>query len=54
VKIEAIVAADGRVLDTKVIGGSPLLVNAAVDSLKKWRFEPAARDTTELIEFEFK
>jgi len=54
VKIEATVSADGRVLDTKVVGGSPLLVNAAVESLKKWRFEPATKDSVELVEFEFK
>ncbi|MGA3292483.1 MAG: energy transducer TonB [Candidatus Acidiferrales bacterium] len=53
VKIETTIAADGHVLSTKVIGGSPLLVNAALDALKKWRFEPAAKDTTEVIEFEF-
>jgi outer membrane biosynthesis protein TonB len=41
------------VVNTKVIGGSPLLVNAALDALKKWRFEPAVKDTTETIEFEF-
>jgi len=53
VKIEATIAADGHVISTKVVGGSPLLVNAALDALKKWRFEPAAKDTTEVIEFEF-
>ncbi len=53
VKIEATIAADGHVLDTKVVGGSPLLVNAALDALKKWRFEPAPKDTTEVIEFTF-
>lgn len=53
VKIEATVAADGHVLSTKVVGGSPLLVNAALEALKKWRYEPAPRDTTELVEFEF-
>lgn len=53
VKIETTISADGRVLNTKVIGGSPLLVNAALDALKKWRFEPAPKDTTEVIEFEF-
>jgi len=53
VKIEATIAADGHVLTTKIVGGSPLLVNAALDALKKWRFEPASRDTTEVIEFEF-
>jgi TonB family protein len=53
VKIEATIAADGRVTSTKVIGGSPLLVGAAQDALKKWRFEPAAKDSVEVIEFEF-
>jgi len=54
VRIEATVSADGRVLDTKVVGGSPLLINAAVEAVKKWRFEPAAKDSVELVEFDFK
>jgi len=54
VKMEATVSADGRVVETRVIGGSPLLVNAATDALKKWRFEPGPKDSTELVEFEFK
>ncbi|HXW62157.1 MAG TPA: energy transducer TonB [Candidatus Acidoferrales bacterium] len=53
VKIETTIAADGHVLSTRVVGGSPLLVNAALEALKQWRFEPASRDTTEVIEFEF-
>jgi periplasmic protein TonB len=53
VKIETTIAADGHVLSTKVVGGSPLLVNAALEALKKWRFEPAAKDTVEIVEFEF-
>lgn len=53
VKIEAIIAADGHVISTTVIGGHPLLVNAAVEALKKWRFEPAAQETTGVYIFEF-
>lgn len=53
VKIEATIAADGHVLSTKVVGGSPLLVNAALDALKKWHYEPGPKETTELVEFEF-
>lgn len=53
VKIEATISAEGRVTGTKVIGGSPLLVDSAVAALKKWRFEPAAQDSTEIIEFDF-
>lgn len=53
VKIETTIAADGHVTNTKVVGGSPLLVNAALDAVKKWRFEPAAKESTETVEFEF-
>jgi len=53
VKIEATISAEGKVTATKVVGGSPVLVDSAVDALKKWRFEPAPKDTTEVIEFEF-
>lgn len=53
VKIETTIAADGHVTNTKVIGVSPLLVNAALDAVKRWRFEPGPKDTTEVIEFEF-
>jgi TonB family protein len=53
VKIEATVAADGHVTSTRVVGGSPLLVNAALDALKKWHFEPGPKETTEIVEFAF-
>jgi TonB family protein len=53
VKIEATISADGRVIGTRVVGGSPLLVNAALDALKKWRFEAGPKETTEAIEFDF-
>jgi len=41
------------VTNTRVVGGSPVLVGAATDALKKWRFEPAAKDSVEIIQFEF-
>ena len=53
VKIEATISADGRVTNTRAIGGSPLLINAAMEALKKWRFEPAPKETMEVIEFDF-
>jgi TonB family protein len=53
VKIEATISPDGRVTSTKVVGGSPLLVGSALDAIKKWRFEPAPKESTEIIEFDF-
>ena len=53
VKIELTVAPDGSVHGTKVLGGSPLLVQAAVDAVKGWKYESGARETTETVEFVF-
>ena len=53
VKIEATVAADGHVISAKPIGGSPLLVNAAMDAAKKWRYEAAPKESLELMDFVF-
>jgi len=53
VKIEVTISMDGKVTATKVIGGNPVLVSASIDALKKWRFEAAAKQTSEIIEFEF-
>jgi TonB family protein len=53
VKVQVVVAPNGSVKSTKVVGGHPLLVNAAVDAVKKWRFETASEETTGLVEFKF-
>ena len=53
VKIEAVVAPDGHVKSTHAIGGSPLLVDAAIKALKNWKFESGPKETTEVIEFDF-
>ncbi len=38
VKVEVTVASNGRIKSTKVIGGSPVLAQAAVDALVKWKW----------------
>jgi protein TonB len=53
VKIEVTVSADGRVVSTRVIGGSPMLVAASLDAVKKFQFEQRSRETTEIVEFQF-
>jgi TonB family protein len=53
VRLEVTVAPNGIVKDTKVIGGNPILVNAATDAVKKWRFEAANDESTQVVEFKF-
>ena len=53
VKLEVTIAPDGHVLSSKPVGGSPLLVGAAQESVKKWRYEPGPKETMEVVEFEF-
>jgi protein TonB len=40
VVLEAIVTVDGTVAEIKVISGHPLLVEAAIDCVKQWEYEP--------------
>jgi TonB family protein len=54
VRIEIIIGPDGRVKTARAVGGHPVLVQACMDSVKEWRFEPAPEETTQIIEFEFK
>jgi TonB family protein len=53
VKIEVVVAPNGIVKDARVVGGHPVLANAALDAARKWRFEPSAVENTGVIEFKF-
>ena len=53
VKIEVVIATDGHVKSTRVVGGHPLLVQTCQDALKEWKFVPAAEETTQIVEFEF-
>ena len=53
VKILVVVSPNGTVKETKVIGGHPILVNAAIDAVKKWRFEAASTESTGTLEFKF-
>jgi TonB family protein len=54
VRIEIVVAPDGHVKSTRVVGGHPVLVQACVDAVKDWKYEPAPDETTQIVECEFK
>src|ERR1700674_1155358 len=40
VQVDAILDEQGNVIDMKIVSGPPLLYQAALDALKKWKYEP--------------
>jgi TonB family protein len=53
VKLSVVVAANGTVKSSKVIGGHPVLVNAAMDAMRQWKFESAPTESSGIVEFKF-
>lgn len=54
VKVEVIIAPDGRVKSSRAVGGHPVLVQSCLDAIKEWKFEPAPEETTQMVEFDFR
>jgi TonB family protein len=52
-RLEVVVREDGSVQSAKVLGGNPVLIDAATDAVRKWRFEAASRETVEVVEVRF-
>ena len=53
VKVLITVTTNGTVKDAKLVGGHPVLANAALDAVKKWRFEAAPQESIGIVEFRF-
>src|SRR6202521_2408480 len=53
VKVQITVAATGSVKNAKLVGGHPVLANAALDAVKKWRFETGPQESMGIVEFHF-
>jgi TonB family protein len=53
VKLVVVIAPDGSVKSTEVMGGNPVLTKAAVDAVRKWRYEAAPQQTHGLVELRF-
>ena len=47
------VTTDGRVVGVKELGGNPVLIAALVQAVKKWKYEPADRESEIEVRFEF-
>jgi TonB family protein len=53
VKLSVVISPNGTIKDAKVIGGHPILVNAAMDAVKKWKYEPATGESSGTVEITF-
>jgi TonB family protein len=53
VKLDATIDPDGTVSDVKVLSGHQLLAGAAVDAVKKWKYEPAEAKSTQSVTVDF-
>ena len=53
VKVQIIIAPDGKITSTKILGGHPLFVTSVEETLKNWKYAPAATETTTVLEFRF-
>jgi len=47
------VAPNGTVKNAKLVGGHPVLANAALDAVKKWRYEASNEESTGIVVFRF-
>jgi len=53
VKVEVIIAPNGTVKSTKLVVGSPLLADSALEAVKSWKYEPASAESTTIVVFNF-
>lgn len=53
VKVQITVDKNGAVKNSKLVGGHPILAQAALDAVRKWRFENGPDETTGVVEFHF-
>src|SRR5271165_7262029 len=53
VRADVLVAPDGKVKSIEVKGGHPVLVDAAQNALRVWKWAPAPRETHESVELRF-
>jgi TonB family protein len=53
VRVEVVVAPNGSVKSTKLLGGSPILGQSTMKAIKQWKYAPAAADETLTVKIEF-
>jgi TonB family protein len=54
VRLEITITPDGHVKDVHPLGGHPVLVDAATNAIKGWRFSSGSGDAKQVVEIDFK
>lgn len=53
VRLQVEIQPNGTPGATKILGGHPMLAQAALDAVNKWKWAPGTENTTEVIEINF-
>jgi len=53
VKLDTLVAPDGTVKTVEIKGGHPVLAEAALNAVRRWRWEPSTHESHEVVEVRF-
>jgi len=53
VRVEVAVDGSGSVKMAKVLGGNPVLAEAAIKAVRQWKYEAASGESTEQVELRF-
>jgi TonB family protein len=53
VKLKIWIHPDGTVRRLEYIGGHPVLAESALQAVKLWKYQPAARESTTVVELKF-
>lgn len=53
VRVRVVIASSGVVRSAELVGGNPILGEAAEKAIKKWRYEPSPQETVTVVELRF-
>jgi TonB family protein len=53
VKLDVLVLPDGTVKEAQIKGGHPVLAQAAINSVRRWKWEASAHESHETVEIKF-
>jgi TonB family protein len=53
VQVQAVVKPDGTVKAVNIVGGHPLLAAAVATAVMQWKYQPAQKETVEVVKFTF-